>query len=137
MFASISPTCWPWACGVLVYGIAALPSIAEPLASSGQGGSAMAVEQPGGAGSAVAASAFGAPVQASALADARGGSFLTKNTMLLDGTTSDNSAQNVVTGNNTIDNGSFSNMNGLPIVVQNSGANVLIQNAVIVNLQME
>jgi hypothetical protein len=43
---------------------------------------------------------------------------------------------NVVSGTNTIGMGAFANMSGLPLVVQNSGANVLIQNAVILNLQM-
>ena len=52
-------------------------------------------------------------------------------------TTADNSARNVTTGENTIGTGSFSNMSGLPIVIQNSGANVLIQNAVILNVQMD
>jgi hypothetical protein len=43
----------------------------------------------------------------------------------------------VATGANTIAGGAFSGMSGLPLVVQNSGANVLIQNAVIVNVKME
>jgi hypothetical protein len=42
-----------------------------------------------------------------------------------------------LTGSNSIAAGSFANMSGLPLVVQNSGANVLIQNAVIINLQMQ
>jgi len=48
-----------------------------------------------------------------------------------------NNAVNVVTGANTIDAGSFANMSGIPVVIQNSGANVLIQNATIINLQMK
>jgi len=47
-----------------------------------------------------------------------------------------NSARNVTTGDNNISAGSFANMSGLPTVIQNSGANVLIQNATILNLQM-
>jgi hypothetical protein len=58
------------------------------------------------------------------------------NDMTLNGTTSNNSARNVNTGENTISAGSFANMAGLPIVVQNTGANVLIQNAVILHVQM-
>ena len=54
----------------------------------------------------------------------------------LAGTTAGNTAVNVATGTNAISAGAFSNMSGLPIVIQNSGANVLIQNAVILNLQM-
>ena len=56
--------------------------------------------------------------------------------MQLAGTTSGNSATQVVTGSNAISAGSFANMSGLPVVIQNSGANVLIQNAVIVHVQM-
>jgi hypothetical protein len=56
--------------------------------------------------------------------------------MKLAGTTAGNTAIDVATGTNTISAGAFSNMSGLPLVVQNSGANVLIQNAVILNLQM-
>jgi hypothetical protein len=66
----------------------------------------------------------------------RGGSTQVRNDMALTGTTADNTAQNVSTGNNAISAGAFSNMNGIPVVVQNSGANVLIQNAVIVHVQM-
>ena len=122
MWVSISRRCLPWACSVLLYGVTALPGGAEPLASA----VAPAVE-----------SAFGAPVPTSQLADARGGTFHTENQMTLTGTTSGNSAQNVVTGSNAIESGAFDHMSGLPVVIQNSGANVLIQNAVIVNLQMQ
>jgi ABC-type sulfate transport system substrate-binding protein len=57
--------------------------------------------------------------------------------MKLDGNVANNSATNVVTGNNVIDAGSFANMSGIPVVIQNSGANVLIQNATIINLQFK
>lgn len=80
---------------------------------------------------------FGQPVAAIELADQRGGASITRSEMTLAGTTADNTAINVATGSNTITAGAFANMSGLPLVVQNSGANVLIQNAVIVNLQMQ
>jgi hypothetical protein len=70
------------------------------------------------------------------LGDYRGGSGLVYNDMKLAGTTAGNTAIDVATGTNTISAGAFSNISGLPLVVQNSGANVLIQNAVILNLQM-
>lgn len=76
------------------------------------------------------------PVDSSTLAGYRGGTDLVRNDMTLNGTTADNSARNVNTGDNTISSGSFANMSGLPVVIQNSGANVLIQNAVILHLQM-
>lgn len=81
-------------------------------------------------------SAFSVPVDAGTLAGLRGGTAV-YNEMDLDGVTAGNSAMHVNTGNNTIDAGSFANMAGLPVVIQNSGANVLIQNATIVNLQMK
>ena len=86
---------------------------------------------------AAARPAFAAPVDASALATIRGGHELTQNDMRLDGVTAGNVASQVTTGANTIATGAFSGMAGLPLVVQNSGANVLIQNAVIVNVKMQ
>ena len=79
---------------------------------------------------------FATAVDSRTLDTYRGGSTHVRNDMVLTGTTADNTAQHVTTGNNAINAGAFSNMNGLPVVIQNSGANVLIQNAMIVNLQM-
>lgn len=47
----------------------------------------------------------------------------------LDGMVEGNVARNTVSGHNIITNGSFTNANGLYSVIQNSGNNVLIQNA--------
>lgn len=80
---------------------------------------------------------FGAPVQTTQLADLRGGTDTTVNDMRLRGTTANNSATNVQTGMNTITDGAFGQMNGIPVVIQNSGANVLIQNSLILNLQLQ
>lgn len=89
------------------------------------------------ASSASAPSAFMATAVDTATLDTyRGGSTQVRNDMALTGTTADNTAQNVNTGNNAISAGAFANMNGMPVVIQNSGANVLIQNAVIVHVQM-
>jgi hypothetical protein len=71
-----------------------------------------------------------------ALARQRGGTD-TRNDMRLDGSVAANTAVNVVTGANSIDAGSFANMAGIPVVIQNSGANVLIQSATIINLQFK
>lgn len=79
---------------------------------------------------------FSTPVDSLALEGYRGGSAQVHSDMALTGTTADNSAQHVNTGSNAISAGAFANMSGIPVVVQNSGANVLIQNAVIVNVQM-
>ncbi|QYF96233.1 hypothetical protein KY495_15300 [Massilia sp. PAMC28688] len=55
---------------------------------------------------------------------------------VLGGVVTGNSATQVSTGANTITGGAFANMSGLPVVIQNSGANVLIQNATVINLQL-
>jgi len=55
----------------------------------------------------------------------------------LTGDVANNNATNVNTGSNSIDSGSFANMSGIPVVIQNSGANVLIQNATVINLQFQ
>jgi hypothetical protein len=79
---------------------------------------------------------FATPVDSAVLDTLRGGSQLVRNDMTLTGTTADNTARNVTTGTNAISAGAFANMSGLPVVIQNSGANVLIQSAVILHLQM-
>ena len=79
---------------------------------------------------------FGRPVQSAALAELRGGTEAVNNDMRLAGTTAGNTALNVATGSNAISAGAFANMSGFPVVIQNSGANVLIQNAMILNLQI-
>jgi hypothetical protein len=78
----------------------------------------------------------GKPVAADVLAANRGGT-LTLSDMKLNGVVADNQAANLVTGSNTISEGAFANAAGLPLVVQNSGNNVLIQNATIVNVQLK
>lgn len=80
---------------------------------------------------------FGVAADIGALADLRGGAEINRTEMTLSGTTSGNVADQVITGSNVISAGSFASMSGIPLVVQNSGANVLIQNAVIVNVKME
>lgn len=82
-------------------------------------------------------SAFDKPVDLGTLAAYRGGSDKVRAEIDLQGTTSNNTASQITTGQNIIQSGSFANLSGLPIVVQNSGANVLIQNAVILQLQMQ
>src|SRR3982751_6634969 len=59
----------------------------------------------------------GVPVDAATLAGFRGGAEQVSNDMTLNGTTANNSANRVNTGDNTISSGSFANMNGLPVVI--------------------
>lgn len=83
------------------------------------------------------AGALGVVAADDALDKARGGSDRTTIDTKLIGSVSDNSATNVTTGSNIIQGGSFAGMAGIPIVVQNTGANVLIQNATVINLQLK
>lgn len=76
------------------------------------------------------------PAGADRLAALRGGSDTTTSDMTLRGTVGSNMASDIVSGVNAISAGSFANAVGIPIVIQNSGTNVLIQNATIINLQM-
>jgi hypothetical protein len=105
-----------------------------PAALSGLAAEVQPASQPA-LPSASAPDAAGALGDAS-LAEQRGGTETPWNDMRLSGTVGGNSAINVVTGANNITDGAFSNASGLPMVIQNSGANVLIQNATIVNVQI-
>lgn len=80
---------------------------------------------------------FAAPLAEERLAGLRGGSASPWSDMKLNGAVSGNSAVAVASGANVITEGAFSNASGLPMVIQNSGANVLIQNATIINVQFK
>ncbi len=75
-------------------------------------------------------------MDAKALAMRRGGADVV-NDMLLKGVVAGNRASDLTTGNNVIADGAFTGTVGLPMVVQNSGNGVLIQNATIVNVQVK
>lgn len=71
------------------------------------------------------------------LADMSGGTNVNvRQNTTLTGTVSGNTAEKVIAGSNTINGDSFSGASGLPTVIQNTGSNVLIQNATVVNLQL-
>ncbi|MEO8935259.1 MAG: hypothetical protein ABI277_17605 [Burkholderiaceae bacterium] len=73
-----------------------------------------------------------------ALARQRGGTDPgTMSDMKLNGVVGNNNASNLTTGNNAITDGAFAGVNGVPLVVQNSGNNVLIQSATIINVQVK
>jgi hypothetical protein len=81
---------------------------------------------------------LGTPVSTTTLDEQRGGDDTqVHNNINIDGDVTDNTATNVVTGANNIQNGSFDNASGVFSVVQNTGANVLIQSATIVNVQFD
>ena len=71
------------------------------------------------------------PVESTKLGRLRGGSALSAD-VVLSGSTQGNTANNVSAGANSVSGGSFANASGLPVVIQNSGANVLIQNSTVV-----
>lgn len=117
---------WPWICVALV-------SCLAPSALAGQ------VTLPSDHGVAATQSMSFDEVDAALDTDSldryRGGSDTVDNTVDIRGDVSDNTAQDIVTGNNIIDGGAFANSNGISTVIQNSGANVLIQNGMVINVQ--
>lgn len=94
---------------------------------------AVAPEAPASSPDVFAGSA--APVASDRLESIRGGAEVVVNDMRLDGSVANNTANRVITGSNAISDGAFANASGLPTVIQNSGANVLIQNATILNVR--
>ncbi|WIG56248.1 MAG: hypothetical protein OJF61_002036 [Rhodanobacteraceae bacterium] len=65
------------------------------------------------------------------------GGTSTYDTITLNGTVSNTTTTDAVTGLNEIGGGAFANAVGFPMVIQNSGNSVLIQNATIINVQMQ
>lgn len=80
-----------------------------------------------------------AAVDTQDLARSRGGAELdiTLNDVKTNGAVSNNSASNLTTGSNYVAEGSFAGASGFSTVVQNSGNNVLIQNATVINLKVQ
>lgn len=97
---------------------------------------AAAAVEPDGPVPARSSSLLGKPVDPARLASGRGGTDVL-NDMKLKGVVADNVASELTTGTNLISEGSFSGSSGMPMVIQNSGNNVLIQNATIVNVQVQ
>jgi hypothetical protein len=119
--------------GVLCLGVASpLPALAEadePLATESI---AESVAELG-----IAEFVGEAVVDVAALEYTRGGTDLYLNEIKSDGVVTNNQAYNLTTGSNWITDGSLAGASGFPTVVQNSGNNVLIQNATIINLQVQ
>lgn len=59
------------------------------------------------------------------------------NTNTVTGTVNDVTVLHNITGNNSVDGGAFTGAQGFPMVIQNSGNGVLIQNATILTLTIE
>ncbi|CAN0620788.1 conserved protein of unknown function [Burkholderia multivorans] len=99
--------------------VAVAPTAAAPAASTA---------------STAQADGFGVAMSAEQLDAHRGGDALIGQNYL-NGTVSDNIASRVSTGSNAITDGAFANSSGLSSVIQNTGANVLIQNATVLNVR--
>ena len=100
----------------------------------------VSAEETGQAESIRAGEIFGsAVVDSQDLAISRGGAEvdLTLNDLKSKGVVSDNYASNLLTGSNIVSDGSFAGAAGFSTVVQNSGNNVLIQNATIINVRVQ
>lgn len=78
---------------------------------------------------------LGATVPMVSLEELRGGQSTVTNEVLIDGTVNNNTADHIISGNNSISDDAFSNSAGLNTVIQNTGSNVLIQNGMVVNIQ--
>lgn len=90
------------------------------------------------AGPVAAADPFGAAVTTQALAAHRGGQQdQYVNDMRSRATITQTSTTQVATGNNAVSDGAFTNATGFPMVIQNTGNNVIIQNSTILNLQLK
>lgn len=77
---------------------------------------------------------FGVAMTPDQLDGQRGGDALIGQNYLT-GDVANNTASRVQTGSNSISEGSFASSSGLPTVIQNTGANVLIQNATVLNVR--
>jgi hypothetical protein len=79
---------------------------------------------------------WGRSVDSKVLAMSSGGNEVSE-TITLNGTVANNTVDHVVTGSNVIGNGAFNGAAGVPMVIQNTGNGVLIQNATILNVQFQ
>jgi len=117
---------------VLVLSMSAPVLAAEPVAAQER------IDDPVEAvasGDVAQSASWGEALSADELGAQRGGEQTVSSVIRVDGEVTDNTADHVVTGANSIGGGSFANASGISTVVQNTGANVLIQSATIVNVQ--
>ena len=89
------------------------------------------------AGQLEAFTALGNPVDSAVLDARRGRQQSVINAMESDAKLHDNRAVDTLSGNNTISDSAFSASSGLPVAIQNSGNNVIIQNSFILNMDLQ
>lgn len=88
--------------------------------------------------SAQAVASLGERLPDNTLAAKRGGYAVhVNNQNQLDAKLYDNQAIGNVTGTNSVSDSAFSGMSGFATVIQNSGSNVIVQNATILNVQLK
>ena len=82
-----------------------------------------------------AVSELGRTVDPGRLAGLRGGDGTQVDNLIdVDGSVDGNTAHHVTTGTNSVADGAFNNASGINTIIQNTGNNVLIQNAMIVTV---
>ena len=120
-------------CGLLVLAFAA--SAEDGIATGAAQAPVLVLESPVPQLPVVAVSELGHAVAVDRLSALRGGDgSQTENLIDVDGSVDDNTAHHITSGTNSIADGAFSNASGINTVIQNSGSNVLIQNAMIVTV---
>ncbi|MCH2093414.1 MULTISPECIES: hypothetical protein [Pseudoxanthomonas] len=120
-------------CGLLVLAFAA--SAEDGIATGAAQAPVLVLESPVPELPVVAVSELGHAVAVDRLSALRGGDgSQTENLIDVDGSVDDNTAHHITSGTNSIADGAFSNASGINTVIQNSGSNVLIQNAMIVTV---
>ena len=120
-------------CGLLVLAFAS--SAEDGIATGAAQTPVLLLESPAPQLPVVAVSELGHAVAVDRLSALRGGDgSQTENLIDVDGSVDDNTAHHITSGTNSIADGAFSNASGINTVIQNSGSNVLIQNAMIVTV---
>lgn len=120
-------------CGLLVLAFAS--SAEDGIATGAAQAPVLVLESPTPELPVVAVSELGHAVAVDRLSALRGGDgSQTENLIDVDGSVDDNTAHHITSGTNSIADGAFSNASGINTVIQNSGSNVLIQNAMIVTV---
>lgn len=75
-------------------------------------------------------------IDTAVLAEQRGGADTHLSDIRAVGSVSEVQAYDLSTGHNTVTEGALAGTSGIPMLIQNSGNGVLIQNAVIVNVEV-
>jgi hypothetical protein len=86
---------------------------------------------------AAGANDLGQGVDNATLAGLSGGAEIVEQNTNLTGTMTNDSASHIYSGDNMITGSAFAGEAGVPVLIQNSGSNVLIQNATVLNVQFK